>query len=1016
LSSIHILTETVEKIKTVVRIEEIMAEDGIKLRQRGRELVGWHSNKHDSNSKASLTVDPAQGLYYCFNCGEGGDVLTWLIKNRDMTFIEALHYLAQQAGIELPELDPEEQKRQNERRKEQEQLWDLYTVAAQIYHSMLGEQGYKLLLDKWGLTAETAKNFKFGFAPVSGRFISKKLKEKGFSEELIKRSGLVNKGGYDHFQGRLTFPYWRNGRVVYFIARRIDGVTLEEEWEKAKFKKLLVHSENNPHVSEAVSNEYFAGEDTARGAEELIITEGIADCYAAIQAGFACISPVTVTFRKVDFPRLAMLARRAKSVYICNDSEENRSGEKGALATAEYLESQGVNVKLVQLSRPEGVDKVDLADYLKEHTADDFRALLKQAKTLLELTLERLTQNPEDAEARQEAIKRIARLEDVDRDVYTAKLHQILKRLDVKKVTLEVAIKKAAKEQLEAQNTEGDEKSQQDLLIELAQEAELFKNEHREPFARFPVDDHKEIWPVRSRDFKLWLTGKYYDKTGKGPNTEALNAALNTIAAQAWRSKNRHKLHVRTAWHDDCIYYDLGNDKWQAVKISRGGWEVVNNPPILFRRYAHMLEQPLPDPNGRAHKLLDFINIQGKENKCLYLVSVITDFVPDIPHVAKVPFGQQGSTKTTFSKVTRMTVDPSAALTCRSYRDKKEFTQYLAHNYYCILDNLSSISPDLSDMLCSAITGDGDSKRALFTDEEDVIFVFKRCFVINGINNVVIRSDLLRRSILFELEPPALKKRKEEAEFWREFEQARAYILGGMFNALARAMEIYPDMKLNGLYDMADFTRWGAAIAEALGYGAEIFFDAYAKNKARQTDEAIANNAVAAAVKAFIEDKKVWTGTASELLAKLEEIAESEKINTKAKGWPKAANSLSRKLNELKTTLQQAEIEITKDEDARRRVPLFTLTLKNSEKTSRISRISRTGQETPKNGDSSSRDIARDIADVSRDIAEIPSNCKPLGDKASSDTRDTRDIFPTLKGSGEISQNEDWEEFKDDPR
>jgi len=1011
LSFDYSLTEIIEKIKATTRIEDVIAEDGIELRPRGRELVGYHGNKHGSNSKTSLTVDPTQGVYHCFNCGEGGDAITWLMKNRGMSFMEVLRCLASKskAGIELPEMDPEEQKRQNELWQERQQLWDLYASAAEICHNMLGERERKLLLDKWGLTAETAEKFKFGFAPADGKFISKKLREKGFDWDLICRSGLVNKGGYDHFQGRLVFPYWRNGRVVYFIARRIEGITPEEEWEKAKFKKLLVYNESN-HISKAVSNEYFCGEDTARGADELIITEGIADCYAAIQAGFSCISPVTVTFRKADFPRLAMLARRAKTVFICNDSEENRSGEKGALATAEYLESQGINIKLVQLPRPEGVEKVDLADYLKEHTAEDFRELMKQAKTLLELALDKLTYNPEDTETRQEAIGRIARLEDVDRDVYTAKLHQILKRLDVKKVTLEAAIKKAAKEQLEEQNAEGGEKNQQDLLIELAQEAELFKNEHREPFVRIPVDDHKEIWPVRSRDFKLWLTGKYYDKTGKGPNTEALNAALNTIAAQTWRSKNKHKLHVRVAWHDNCIYYDLANDKWQAVKITPCGWEVVNNPPILFRRYAHMLEQPLPDQNGSPHKLLDFVNIQSEENKCLYLVSEITDFVPDIPHVAKVPFGQQGSTKTTFSKVTRMIADPSAALTCRSYRDKKEFTQYLAHNYYCILDNLSSISPDLSDMLCSAITGDGDSKRALFTDDEDIIYVFKRCFVINGINNVVIKPDLLRRSILFELEPPVPEKRKEEAEFWKEFEQARPYILGGIFNALARAMEIYPSIKLTGLYDMADFTKRGAAIAEALGYGVEAFLQAYAENKARQTDEAIANNAVAAAIKAFMENKKEWTGTASELLGELEEIAESEKINTKAKGWPKAANSLSRKLNELKTTLQQAGIEMFDNRGTtKKRARLLTLQV-NENTVQTVQTVQRGCK--PLGDKASQTDDMRTICGrYADDIEEIPSNRKPLGDKASDDMDDADDIFSTFKGSGEISQDEEWEEF-----
>lgn len=434
----------IERLKDANPLEDIIAEDGVTLTPQGKSMVGYHSNKHDSRSKASLHIDTVQGVYHCFNCGEGGDVITWLMKNRSMTFIEACQYLSARAGIELPDINPEEQKRQNERRYEQEQLWDLYTATADIYHSVLDENGYKLLLDKWGLTEETAKKYKFGFAPVNEKFIAQKLLKRGFSQELINRSGLVNRGGYDYFQGRLIFPYWRSGRVVYFIARLVDGVTPKEDWQETRFIKLPVHNEKHPYVSEAVNNEFFAGEDTARGATELIITEGIADCYAAIQAGFACISPVTVTFRKEDFPRMTQLARRAKTVWLINDVEKNKAGEKGALITAEHLEGQGISAKLVELPRPEGAEKVDLADYLKEHTADELKVLLNNAKTLLELVLEKLRQDPKNSEALQEAIGRIARLEGTQRDIFIDTLYQTIKKIGIKKLTIEKAVKEVA--------------------------------------------------------------------------------------------------------------------------------------------------------------------------------------------------------------------------------------------------------------------------------------------------------------------------------------------------------------------------------------------------------------------------------------------------------------------------------------------------------------------------------------------------------------------------------------------
>jgi hypothetical protein len=131
-------------------------------------------------------------------------------------------------------------------------------------------------------------------------------------------------------------------------------------------------------------------------------------------------------------------------------------------------------------------------------------------------------------------------------------------------------------------------------------------------------------------------------------------------------------------------------------------------------------------------------------------------------------------------------------------------------------------------------------------------------------------------------------------------------------------MQLYPDIRLTGLYDMADFTRWGAAITKAMRINPEEFLQAYRDNKAMQNEEAVSNNAVASAIVALMEDQETWRGTASALLEELEKKAEEERINIKARGWPKAANSLSRKLNELKSTLRAAGVEINRDRQDKR--------------------------------------------------------------------------------------------------
>src|SRR5262249_54745498 len=179
------------------------------------------------------------------------------------------------------------------------------------------------------------------------------------------------------------------GTPLYFIGRRLEGTTPETAWEQAKYKKQLVHGPKHPYVSPTITNTYFYGEHAVRGlqARPLLVTEGVADCLVALQAGMPTISPVTVRFSKACHPRLLQLARHASRILICNDNEDNEAGTKGALATAAVLDAAGIDVYLVTLPRPDGVRKIDLADFLKHHSAKDLQSLCAQAATYLDARL-----------------------------------------------------------------------------------------------------------------------------------------------------------------------------------------------------------------------------------------------------------------------------------------------------------------------------------------------------------------------------------------------------------------------------------------------------------------------------------------------------------------------------------------------------------------------------------------------------------------------------------------------------
>jgi hypothetical protein len=181
-----------------------------------------------------------------------------------------------------------------------------------------------------------------------------------------------------------------------------------------------------------------------------------------------------------------------------------------------------------------------------------------------------------------------------------------------------------------------------------------------------------------------------------------------------------------------------------------------------------------------------------------------------------------------------------------------------------------------------------------------------RCIGLNGISVVATRPDLLERSILVELNRIEEGKRKQEKEVYEEFDKDLPFILGGIFDTLVQALALQPSIKLSKLPRMADFMVWGCAISEALGYKKEEFIDAYNKNIEDQTRVALNDNAVALAVILFMENRNEWSGTATKLLNDLNK--EDTFIEGYGSGFPKAANQLTKRLNELKVNLKSIGI------------------------------------------------------------------------------------------------------------
>ena len=241
-------------------------------------------------------------------------------------------------------------------------------------------------------------------------------------------------------------------------------------------------------------------------------------------------------------------------------------------------------------------------------------------------------------------------------------------------------------------------------------------------------------------------------------------------------------------------------------------------------------------------------------------------------------------------------------------------------------DNISNLQPWLSDALCRLSTGGGFSTRTLYENREQELFDATRPAILNGITDVATRPDLLDRALIVALPHIPEEDRKPEAELWAAFDQARPSILGALFDAVSGALRTASSLRLELMPRMADFALWGTAAENALGWEEGAFMDAYTGNRKEATESALDADPVAVAVRALMQDRDEWSGTAGELWKVLGDLVDEDIRHTK--DWPGAPNTLSGKLKRLAPALRDIGIEYGEDRTGKTRERRKTLTKK----------------------------------------------------------------------------------------
>lgn len=457
--------DIIEEVRMKNDIVDVISQY-VKLQRKGSSYFGlcpFHNEK-----TPSFSVTPSKQMYYCFGCGAGGNVFTFVMDYENYSFKEALEQLADRAGVRLPKMEySREVKAQADRKAV---LLEINKAAAQYFYYQLrrenGKRAYEYLLER-GLNDETIKKFGLGYSDKYSNDLYRYLKSKNYSDDLLKDSGLFNvdekRGMYDKFWNRVIFPIMDvNNRVIGFGGRVMgDG--------KPKYL-------NSPETAIFDKSRNLYGLNIARTSRKkyLIVCEGYMDVIAMHQAGFTnAVASLGTAFTS---GHASLLKRYTQEVLLLYDSDE--AGIKAALRGIPILKEAGIFTKVVDLKPYKDPD-----EFIKNLGAEAFEERLEQAQNsfLFQIAVLQKDYDMKDPQGKTEFFHRVAEMllefpDELERSNYIeviARNYMILPD-DLKKLVVRLAMNgTAAEKRIKPKSGYNQEKALKESGAEKAQKLML---------------------------------------------------------------------------------------------------------------------------------------------------------------------------------------------------------------------------------------------------------------------------------------------------------------------------------------------------------------------------------------------------------------------------------------------------------------------------------------------------------------------------------------------------------------
>jgi hypothetical protein len=311
----------------------------------------------------------------------------------------------------------------------------------------------------------------------------------------------------------------------------------------------------------------------------------------------------------------------------------------------------------------------------------------------------------------------------------------------------------------------------------------------------------------------------------------------------------------------DNLVLDLAREDGLVVVIGPSGWEITDQPPVLFWRTNATLPLPIPEPGGSLDTLRAQANVSDADWPVIVACEVAALF-PGIPHPVVLVRGEHGSAKTSLARRLTGLIDPCACQVCTPPGNSEDWMVACAASWATCLDNVSYLPAWLQNAVCRASTGDGLVRRELYTDSDVSVLAFRRWILLTAVDPGPLQSDLADR--LVEVEAQRIVRRRLEKELDELWRLTHPRVLGALLDLTARVLTVLPGIQREDLPRMADFARIMLALDEV---SETKTFQHYIE-QALVTSERIAESDVAC-IEIIKQITAEWKGSAKDLLDKL---------------------------------------------------------------------------------------------------------------------------------------------------